>query len=97
MRRLLRGKIESAHYVRKWTRAVCYLRLRIRSGKGFVPGIALQEECSIDSIFPLFFPRGLNGQYYSRRNSTTGGGRQCVHPSDFRGESHCPSFVWLCG
>ncbi|ARC40810.1 hypothetical protein A6J81_08840 [Citrobacter braakii] len=28
MRRLLRGKIESAHYVRKWTRTVCHLSLR---------------------------------------------------------------------
>ncbi|KAA1276470.1 hypothetical protein DXF85_17450 [Citrobacter pasteurii] len=28
MRRLLRGKIESGHYVRKWTQTVCHLRLR---------------------------------------------------------------------
>ncbi|ATF50265.1 hypothetical protein CO701_14630 [Citrobacter werkmanii] len=30
MRRLLRGKIESGHYVRKQTQTVCHLSLRCR-------------------------------------------------------------------
>ncbi|MHC2954991.1 hypothetical protein EMD78_18325 [Citrobacter portucalensis] len=55
MRRLLRGKIESAHYVRKWTRTVCYLRLRIRSETGFLPENSSTGKMHYRLIISAFF------------------------------------------